>query len=48
VVDLKTQSCEACRIGAPTLSDSEIAKLIDEIDAWTLIEKPVKQLKLYL
>ena len=45
MVDLKTQSCEACRIGAPTLSDSEIVKLIDEIDAWTLIEKPVKQLK---
>ena len=45
VVDLVSQSCEACRIDAPRLSDSEISELLLDIDDWNLISEPVKQLK---
>ena len=42
---LASESCEACRIDAPKLSDAEITDLLNDIDAWDLITEPVKQLK---
>ena len=35
---LNEMHCEACRIGAPTLSDAEIQKLRTEVPDWALIE----------
>ena len=45
MVDLVSQSCEACRIDAPSLSNAEISELLLDIDDWNLISEPVKQLK---
>ena len=45
MVDLVSQSCEACRLDAPRLSDAEISELLVDIDHWNLIAEPVKQLK---
>ena len=42
---LASESCEACRIDAPKLSDAEITDLLNDIDTWDLITEPVKQLK---
>ena len=42
---LASESCEACRIDAPKLSDAEINDLLNDLDAWDLITEPVKQLK---
>ena len=35
---LSQASCEACRIGAPTVSDSEAKELLQQIPEWSLIE----------
>ncbi|WP_372843666.1 4a-hydroxytetrahydrobiopterin dehydratase [Psychrobacter sp.] len=43
---LSQASCEACRIGAPTVSDSEATELLQQIPEWTLIEVDgIKQLQ---
>ncbi|MHA7879384.1 MAG: 4a-hydroxytetrahydrobiopterin dehydratase [Saccharospirillum sp.] len=43
---LSTQTCEACRAGAPQVSEAELADLIREIPDWTPIsEGSVMQLE---
>ena len=43
--DLAANSCEACRIDAPLVSDEEASVLLKEIEGWQLIEDGVKKLK---
>ena len=43
--DLASNTCEACRIDAPKVSDDEVNILLKEIDNWDLIHEEVKQLK---
>ena len=45
MVNLSEQSCEACRIDAPELSEAEINTLIPDLMEWTLIKSPMHQLK---
>ena len=45
MVNLSEQSCEACRIDAPKLSEAEINTLIPDLIEWTLIKSPMHQLK---
>jgi 4a-hydroxytetrahydrobiopterin dehydratase len=45
VSDLATNSCEACRIDAPLVSDSEASVLLKEIEGWDVINEGVKKLK---
>ena len=43
--DLASNTCEACRIDAPIVSDNEASKLIKEIEGWDLINDGIKKLK---
>ena len=43
--DLASNSCEACRIDAPMVSDDEASVLIKEIEGWHLINDGVSKLK---
>ena len=43
--DLASNSCEACRIDAPRVSDNEASLLIKEIEGWDVIDEGVKKLK---
>ena len=43
--DLASNTCEACRIDAPLVSDDEISILINEIEGWDVIDDGVKKLK---
>ena len=43
--DLASNTCEACRIDAPTVSDNEASMLIKEIEGWDLINDGIKKLK---
>jgi 4a-hydroxytetrahydrobiopterin dehydratase len=36
--ELKNEKCEACRIGAPSLSDQEIRELSTQVPEWRVIE----------
>ena len=45
MAELLNQSCEACKIGTPTLSNEEINNLMSEITDWNLITEPINQLK---
>ena len=45
MIDLAANSCEACRIDAPLVSDDEASVLLKEIDGWKLIDNGVKKLK---
>ena len=45
MTNLSTESCEACRIDAPRVNESEINILISEIKDWELITHPIDQLK---
>ena len=45
MAELQAQSCEACKIDAPRLTDTEITNLINEINDWDLIQEPLKQIK---
>ena len=45
MAELQSQSCEACKIDAPRLTDTQITNLISEINDWDLIQEPVKQIK---
>lgn len=43
---LSQASCEACRIGAPTVSETEAQELLQQIPDWSLIEiDGIKQLQ---
>jgi 4a-hydroxytetrahydrobiopterin dehydratase len=43
--ELKNEECEACRIGAPTLSAAEIQNLSRQVPEWQVVEvKGEKQL----
>ena len=43
---LSQASCEACRIGAPTVDDTEARELLTQIPEWSLIEVDgIKQLQ---
>ena len=44
--NLKTKSCEVCRIGAPLASKTEIDEFMSQLDGWELIEiDGIKRLK---
>jgi len=44
-MNLAEQSCEVCRVGAPTLSDAELEAMMAEIPGWQVIDVDgVKQL----
>jgi len=45
VSDLAANSCEACRIDAPLVSDDEASVLLKEIEGWQLVDDGVKKLK---
>ena len=45
MVNLSEQSCEACRIDAPKLSEAEINSLLPDLMGWTLFHSPMYQLK---
>ncbi len=43
---LSQDSCEACRIGAPTVSDAEAKELLSQIPDWSIINVDgIKQLQ---
>ncbi|WP_298870881.1 4a-hydroxytetrahydrobiopterin dehydratase [uncultured Psychrobacter sp.] len=43
---LSQASCEACRIGAPTVDETEARELLTQIPEWSLIEvDDIKQLQ---
>lgn len=37
--DLKQQSCEACNVNAPRVSEAELAELMAQIPAWTPVSR---------
>ena len=43
--DLASNTCEACRIDAPRVSEDEASLLIKEIEGWDVIDEGVKKLK---
>ena len=43
--DLASNTCEACRIDAPRVSDDEASLLVKEIEGWDVIDDEVKKLK---
>ena len=43
--DLASNTCEACRIDAPTVSNNEASMLIKDIEGWDLINDGIKKLK---
>ena len=45
MIDLASNTCEACRVDAPTVSDNEASMLIKEIEGWDLINDGIKKLK---
>tara|TARA_B100000780_G_C21120825_1_gene453985 strand:+ start:1588 stop:1929 length:342 start_codon:yes stop_codon:yes gene_type:complete len=45
MVNLSSESCEACRMDASKVSISAINTLISEIKGWELITDPIDQLK---
>lgn len=36
---LAAEKCEACRAGAPTVTDEEIAELHPQVPDWTIVER---------
>ena len=36
---LKQSHCEACRIGAPKVTEDEIIKLMSELDGWSIQQR---------
>lgn len=36
---LAQEKCEPCRVGAPTLTDAEIAELLPEVPGWQVVER---------
>ena len=44
--DLTQLKCEACRKGAPTVTEAEIAELLPQIPGWKMLEREgIKQLE---
>ena len=43
--DLASNTCEACRIDAPIVSDDEASMFLKEIEGWDLINDGIKKLK---
>ena len=39
MTDLSQNKCEACRVGAPLLTDDEKAELLPQIPEWEIIEQ---------
>ena len=39
MTELKDRECEACRVGAPLVTEAEIAELLPEIPEWDIIEE---------
>lgn len=37
--DLSSQKCEACRIDAPLVPESEQASLLETLDGWQIVDK---------
>ncbi len=42
-MQLNEQKCEACRVGAPTLTTQEAESLLKEIPGWTLKEHSIER-----
>ena len=36
---LKQSHCEACRVGAPKVTEDEIAQLMSELDGWSIQQR---------
>jgi 4a-hydroxytetrahydrobiopterin dehydratase len=46
MVDLSAERCEACRPGAPSVSEAEVPDLLRQLAGWSLIEpEGVRQLE---
>jgi 4a-hydroxytetrahydrobiopterin dehydratase len=45
VNDLSSQSCEACQIDAPKVSQDQIQILLSEINGWILIDEPINKIQ---
>lgn len=44
--DLAAGQCEACRVGAPQVSDAEMAELLPQIPQWQVVERDgIRQLE---
>ena len=43
--DLSSQSCEACQIDAPKVTQDQIQVLLSEINGWVLIEEPINKIQ---
>lgn len=41
--ELAQQSCEACRAGAPTVTEAEQRKLLSQLKNWQIVEKKGEQ-----
>lgn len=39
MTELVEQKCEACRVGAPKVTDEEIQELHPQVPAWDLVER---------
>jgi 4a-hydroxytetrahydrobiopterin dehydratase len=39
MTDLSTAHCEACRKGAPTVTDAEAAELLEQLPDWKIVER---------
>jgi 4a-hydroxytetrahydrobiopterin dehydratase len=37
--ELATRTCEACRRGAPTVTDEEVAELSPQVPDWRIVER---------
>ena len=46
MVELVNGQCEACRVGAPHVSDAEISELMPQIEHWQIVERDgIRQLE---
>ena len=43
--DLSSQSCEACQIDAPKVSQDQIQILLSEINGWFGIDEPINKIQ---
>lgn len=45
MTELCQEKCEACRVGAPMVTDSELAELSRQIPEWKVLEGDVRKLQ---